>query len=186
MDKIHAVAFVYIFEDRAFRLILRKNQPVPADMGNLIAFRHHRFHGDDTARYQAEAFVISVFLSLVKQKLHAQAYAQQRLAGSGFFNHDFIKSGAAQLFCGVAQSAHPRKYYLIGFSQQGVVAGDDGVRTYFLKGAFQGKEISHPVIYDSYHQRTPFVEGIWPSRYGSIAAACLITRPKALKAPSMM
>ena len=69
--------------------------------------------------------------------------------------------------------------------QRAGVVGHQHLLPDVAQAADQGKEVAHPVIDDRDHN-TPFVEGIWSPKSGSMLTAVRSARARALNAPSMM
>lgn len=81
MDEIDEIALARIGHQRVFRPY--QMQAVPADVRHLVTKarrREIRFQRADAARQHAKARVLAVLIAFFKQKLHAKADSQQRLA----------------------------------------------------------------------------------------------------------
>ena len=86
----------------------------------------------------------------------------------------------------VPEGAHAGQKDLIRLSEHIRLPGNNGLCANGGEGAFERKQVSHAVVHDGDHPRTPLVEGISSAQAGSMATALRKLRAKDLKQPSMM
>ena len=155
-------------------------------MRDFQVLRDHVGDGPHAAADQSQPLVFAIFVALVKQHLHAEADAQQRLAARRLVLHHGVHAAFSQLVRRVAERAHAGQQHLVRPADHRRVGGHHRLLPDGGEGALQGEQVAHAIVNDRYHHSIPFVEGI-SSRYASsMATASFIARPNALNAPSMM
>ena len=130
--------------------------------------------------------MLAVFIALLKQELHTKADAQQRHPLRRPAADEVVQPRGAQLVRRIAESPHTGQHQPVCPGQLRRVAGDEGLRADGLKGGLQGKQVSHAVVDNPGHSRTPFVEGIASGADASSATAARSARATDLNAPSTM
>src|SRR5699024_4261732 len=142
------------------RVVPEDVEGVPADLGHFER-RVGQVGGQGAylPRHQAEAGVLPVFKAAVEQQLHPQADAQQGLLG-GLLPQHRDQPGGPELVHGVPKGAHPGQDDPVRRPDPGGVGGDGGVQPQAPQAGAEAEQVAHPVINDSDHTSSPFVEGI--------------------------
>ena len=87
MDEINEIAsFDVLKQGRT----LHKNKLVPADVRDLVSGGNDVRNGFYVAFDKPESFLLSAFITLIKEHLHTQADTEERLARCAFFDDDLI------------------------------------------------------------------------------------------------
>ena len=120
-------------------------------MRHFIVDRYDALHGDNFTGNQAETCVLAVLKAFLKEQLHAQTDAEKGLSLSSLRQHYFRHAAFPELFCRVSKSADPGKNQFIRLLNHRRIAGENSFLSDISKGTFQGKDISHAVIYNGNH-----------------------------------
>ncbi len=113
VDEVDEAAFGDPMEDRCRTA---DTDAVPAHVRHLeplTLFDHPRRKAHHPARDQPQAPVAAEFLALVEEHLHADADAEQRLAGLDMRQQRLDETALAQVMDAVAKGADPRQHHLV-------------------------------------------------------------------------
>lgn len=100
---------------------------VPADVGNFIRLGNNPLHRHHLAGEKAKPLPSAKLPALLKQKLHAQADAQNGLALGRFLPDHPVQPGPAELLRRVGKGPHPGEKEFIGPAEHRGSPGDHGV-----------------------------------------------------------
>ena len=143
----------------------------------------------DLARDQPQPLVATELLALVEEHLHADADAEQRLAGGHMGQQRLDETAGAQVADAVAKGADAGEHHLVGRGDIPGIGADPRREAELLEGLLDAAQVAHLIINDIYHSQTysslPLLEST-PSMRGSRPQASSRARAKALKTASMM
>ena len=140
MDEVDVGPLLQGPEDGAAGPLPGKVQGVPAHVGDRQAAGEHRPDVPHLAGDQPQPLVLPVLKRGLKQQLHPQADAQQRLSRRRLPEDRPVHSGAPQLFHRVAEGPHPRQKDVIRPVQFLLVPGDHRLLSDGGQRAFQRKK----------------------------------------------
>ena len=150
-EGMHEVDVIALRKVRHQRALLREGQRIPAHVGHIQPRRKKGRDIPDFAVNQAQTLMFAVLKGFVKEELHAQADAHERLSCEGFLAGCIKHAGLFQFLYRVAEGADTRQNQPVRLPQHLPVSCDDRLFADQAKRALQGKQISRAVIDNRNH-----------------------------------
>ncbi|CAN4036514.1 DNA-directed RNA polymerase specialized sigma subunit, sigma24 family, partial [Dysosmobacter welbionis] len=148
VDVIHILSVPDVAEQG---VIFQNLQAVPAHVGDLQRLvRQVPAEVHYLAGHQPQAGVLPVLKALVKQQLHPQADAQERLLLRLLLNHRH-QAGGIQLGAGVPKGAHAGQDDPVCRPEAAGVAGDLRLQVQGPQAGEQREQVPHAVVYNCNH-----------------------------------